>query len=139
MLGMSSVMIRIVKLHHVSFAIRDLEASRRFFGTVLGLPEIERPAFSFPGAWYALADRQLHLIQKADPGQETAGRISRADHVAVEVADLEDVKKRLDGAGVSYTEGGNRSLGMDQLFCQDPDGHVLEFVRYINVPASGSA
>ena len=33
-----------------------------FYGTVLGLRELPRPAFDFEGTWYALSDRQLHLI-----------------------------------------------------------------------------
>ena len=57
-------MVDLVKLHHVSFAIKDLDDSKRFFGGVLGLSEIERPGFNFAGAWYALGDRQLHLIQE---------------------------------------------------------------------------
>ncbi|MDA1313164.1 MAG: VOC family protein [Acidobacteria bacterium] len=123
-------MIDLVKLHHVSFAIRNLERSRKFFGEVLGLAEIERPSFRFPGAWYALADRQLHLIQASEPEPDVRPRISRSDHVALEVRDIEAVRGRLAEAGVEFREGGNRDLGMEQVFCQDPDGHVIEFVHY---------
>lgn len=122
-------MIDLVRLHHVSFAIKDLNASKRFFGGVLGLEEIERPGFNFPGAWYALGDRQLHLIQQ-DAGGPKSARLTRADHMALEVRDIDAVKKALVDNAVTYTEGGNSHLGMDQVFCQDPDGHVIEFVRY---------
>jgi catechol 2,3-dioxygenase-like lactoylglutathione lyase family enzyme len=123
-------MIELVKLHHVSFASKDLDASRAFFGGVLGLPEIERPAFHFPGAWYALGDRQLHIIENRGEGASAASRLSRSDHVALEVADIEAVRKTLAEHGVEFQEGGNRNLGMEQVFCRDPDGHVIEFVRY---------
>lgn len=124
-------MIPLVRLHHVSFAIRDLAASKRFFGELLGLEEIERPSFNFSGAWYALGDRQLHLIVQDSTGRESgADRISRSDHMALEVSDLDTVKKTLRGAGVEFGEGSNQALGMDQIFCRDPDGHVIEFVRY---------
>jgi catechol 2,3-dioxygenase-like lactoylglutathione lyase family enzyme len=106
-------MIPLVRLHHVSFAVKDLPASKRFFGGVLGLPEMERPSFNFPGAWYSLGDRQLHLIVDQSAGREAADRISRSDHMALE-----------------FGEGGNKALGMDQVFCRDPDGHVVEFVHY---------
>jgi catechol 2,3-dioxygenase-like lactoylglutathione lyase family enzyme len=123
-------MIPLVRLHHVSFAVKDLPASKRFFGGVLGLPEMERPSFNFPGAWYSLGDRQLHLIVDQSAGREAADRISRSDHMALEVSDVESVRKILRDAGVEFGEGGNKALGMDQVFCRDPDGHVVEFVHY---------
>ena len=123
-------MIPAVRLHHVSFAIQDLAASQRFFGGVLGLQEVERPNFSFPGAWYALGDRQLHLIVESPADRQPAGRISRSDHMALEVSNIASVKQALQVAGIEYGEGGNQALGMEQIFCRDPDGHVIEFVRY---------
>lgn len=123
-------MIDLVKLHHVSFAVSDLAASKRFFGGVLGLSEIERPNFNFPGAWYALGDRQLHLIEQSGAGREASGRISRSDHMALEITDMEAARKTLSGAGIEFAEGGNRALGMEQIFCSDPDGHTIELVRY---------
>jgi catechol 2,3-dioxygenase-like lactoylglutathione lyase family enzyme len=122
--------IPFVRLHHVSFSIQDLAASKRFFGGVLGLPETERPNFSFPGVWYALGDRQLHLIVESSRDRPPAGRISRSDHMALEVGDLDSVRTALESAGIEYGEGSNQALGMDQIFCRDPDGHVIEFVRY---------
>jgi catechol 2,3-dioxygenase-like lactoylglutathione lyase family enzyme len=123
-------MIPLVRLHHVSFAIKDLAASKRFFGEILGLAEVERPSFTFPGAWYALGDRQLHLIVDSSAGREGAGRISRSDHMALEVSDVGRVRKALQDAGIDFGEGSNQSLGMEQIFCRDPDGHVIEFVHY---------
>jgi catechol 2,3-dioxygenase-like lactoylglutathione lyase family enzyme len=122
--------VEIVRLHHVSFAVKDLEASRRFFGGVVGLREIDRPQFNFPGAWYAIGDRQLHLIQETGARRDATGRISRSDHMALEVADIAAVRSKLDEAGISYQHGGNEALGFSQVFCSDPDGHTIEFVRY---------
>ena len=124
-------MIPSVKLHHVSFSSKSLSASKAFFGGVLGLAEIERPAFRFPGAWYALGDRQLHIIENASEADaRAASRLSRSDHMALEVADLAAVRGALEQHHVPYQVGGNRDLGIEQLFCHDPDGHVIEFVRY---------
>src|SRR4030095_2371220 len=55
-------MLRIETLHHVSLPIRDLAVAKAFYSGILELAEIERPAFNFPGAWYAVGDRVLHLI-----------------------------------------------------------------------------
>lgn len=122
--------IGLKRMHHVSFAVADLEASKQFFCGVLGLPEDERPAFNFPGAWLAVGDRQIHLIADENAGRVAGERISRGDHLAMEVADLSVVKARLRDCGIEFVEGGNERLGMSQAFCSDPDGHTIEFVQY---------
>ncbi len=118
------------RMHHVSFAVADLAASKHFFCEVLGLPEDERPAFKFAGAWLRVGDRQIHLIQDREAGRAVRERISRSDHLAMEVADLEVVKSRLREHGIEFALGGNERLGMSQAFCSDPDGHTIEFVQY---------
>ena len=122
--------IGLKRMHHVSFAVANLDASKRFFCEVLGLPEDDRPDFGFPGAWLAVGDRQIHLIEQAGTGREAPSRISRSDHLAMEVSDLNAVKARLSACGVEFVEGGNERLGMSQAFCSDPDGHTIEFVQY---------
>ncbi len=122
--------IGLKRMHHVSFAVADLAESKQFFCEVLGLPEDERPAFRFPGAWLAVGDRQIHLIEDKSAGRELREQISRSDHLAMEVADLERVTARLKECGINYVLGGNESLGMSQAFCSDPDGHTIEFVQY---------
>ena len=50
--------------------------------------------------------------------------------MALEVVDIDAVKRTLEQAGVAYQMGGNERLGFEQVFCSDPDGHTVEFVRY---------
>jgi len=55
--------LHITSLNHSAVCVTDIARSKRFYGGVLGLREIPRPAFPFDGAWYELADgRQFHLI-----------------------------------------------------------------------------
>src|SRR5579871_5700353 len=51
-------------LHHVALDVTDLERSRRFYRDVLGLQEIARPPFGFPGAWFQVGGpgHHVHLI-----------------------------------------------------------------------------
>ncbi len=122
--------IGLKRIHHVSFAVADLDASRQFFCDVLGLPEALRPAFGFPGTWLAVGDRQIHLIEDRKAGRTVRDQISRSDHLAMEVEDLEVVKARLTECNIAFALGENERLGMSQAFCSDPDGHTIEFVEY---------
>ena len=54
--------------HHFQVTVTDLEKSRAFYGGFLGLPELKRPAFPFPGAWFQLSGGQeLHIVCVPDP------------------------------------------------------------------------
>ena len=121
-------MIEIVRLDHVSFAVQDVDASRRFFGEVLGLPEIDRPAFDFRGAWFGIGDRSLHLIEQESVNRASSSKLTRADHLALQVKDIDAVQRTLDDAGIPYQLGTNHRLGLRQIFCADPDGHTIEFI-----------
>lgn len=125
---LTKLMIEIARLDHVSFAVQDVDASRRFFGEVLGLPEIDRPAFDFRGAWFGIGDRALHLIEQETAGRAAAAKLTRADHMALEVKDMDAVSQALDAAAIPYQRGTNDRLGFRQIFCADPDGHTIEFI-----------
>jgi glyoxylase I family protein len=94
------LMLRIVSLHHVSLAVTDIGRARRFYAEVLGLPEIERPQFPFLGAWYAVGDRQLHLIVGEHPTLREGKSIDTRDaHVAIRVASYRDAVEHLRALG----------------------------------------
>jgi catechol 2,3-dioxygenase-like lactoylglutathione lyase family enzyme len=127
---------RIESLHHVSLTVSDLERSKRFYEEVLGLKEIQRPPFDFPGAWYQLGDRQLHLIVAKKPTfREGKGIDSRDVHFAIRVrsyrAALEELKRK------GYSEDASdefrrmkvrprATAGFPQIYILDPDRHVIE-------------
>jgi len=116
-------------LHHVSFAVSDLEASRRFYGELLGLREIPRPELPFPGAWYAIGDAQVHLIVPppgAPLGSPPPTLSPLAGHAAFAIDDYEAVRDLLRARGVELLEAGAEA---GQLFLRDPDGHAIELIR----------
>ena len=51
------------RVHHVSFAVRDLARAREFYEGILGLRSIARPDLGLPGVWYAAGEGEIHLIQ----------------------------------------------------------------------------
>lgn len=109
---------RVLSLHHASVRVGDLARSRKFYEELLGLDTAPRPELGFPGAWYALGEGQLHLIQQTKIFDD----IDPTDpHVALEVADLAEVRRTLDARGIPY-----RDFGGAQLWIRDPDGNVVE-------------
>ena len=44
--------IRVQHIDHVTIVVRDLNRSREFYVGLLGMEEVDRPSFSFAGAWF---------------------------------------------------------------------------------------
>jgi catechol 2,3-dioxygenase-like lactoylglutathione lyase family enzyme len=123
-------LIEYEQLHHVSLAVEDLQACKQFYREVLGLQEIKRPDFDFPGAWFQVGERQqLHLI--VHPGSQTLRGEktvdSREGHFAVRVKCFEDTIDHLERNNVSYKAKPNSTAGFPQIYCCDPDGNLIEF------------
>jgi len=115
-------------IHHVSVCVTDLARAKRFYSEVLGLKELERPAFDFPGAWYELGDRQLHLIVHTTPRtlRGTTEIDSRDGHFAVRVTDYEATLGHLLAHGIEVRERPVNVTPWAQLYVTDPDGNVIE-------------
>ncbi|HWR88267.1 MAG TPA: VOC family protein [Acidiferrobacterales bacterium] len=114
---------------HTTFLTSDLSRSRAFYEGVLGLrPDSNRPAMSYDGVWYNVADKQqIHLMLLPNPeiGLQRPAHGGRDRHVALAVSDLTKLIERLNQAGIAYTlsQSGRRAL-----FCRDPDQNALEFI-----------
>lgn len=121
-------MLEAESIHHVSLAVTDLAAARRFYGEVLRLREIPRPPFPFAGAWYELGDRQLHLIVHPE-GRTLRGtpQIDSHDgHVALRIASYTRAKAHLEAHGVAFRDRYDNPTPWAQLYVTDPDGNVIE-------------
>ena len=119
----------IESLHHVSLVVTDLAAARAFYGEMLGLRELPRPAFDFAGAWYSLGDRQLHLIVH-EPARTLRGTReidSRDGHFAVRVTDYDQTLAHFKSRGLTVRESRQNVTPWSQLYVTDPDGNVIEF------------
>jgi catechol 2,3-dioxygenase-like lactoylglutathione lyase family enzyme len=116
------------ELHHVSLTVTDLERAKYFYSHILGLTEIERPNFDFPGAWYEIGSQQLHLIVL--PTSQTIRKdktlSSREGHFALRVANYFEALNWLKKNQVDILEKPNSQSGFAQIFCADPDGNLIE-------------
>lgn len=142
-------MLRVETIHHVSLAVSDLERSKRFYSETLGLEEIARPSFDFPGAWYRAGDRELHLI--VSPNQTFRagkGLDSRDVHFAVRVRSFDEALEHLRSRGYDPEAADELRrmkvrpagrAGYPQIYILDPDRHVIEInaVRRSEEPRAG--
>ncbi|MCA8997084.1 MAG: VOC family protein [Planctomycetaceae bacterium] len=125
--------IHVKRIDHVTLVVRDLEESRQFYVDVLGMVEVSRPGFSFPGLWFQAGSTQIHLILEHDESgparvfvpEECS--ISRTRHFAFEVEDAMAAKDRLDELGIAIVAGPkSRPDGPTQLYVFDPDRNLVE-------------
>ncbi|MFZ3587715.1 VOC family protein [Bacillus sp. DJP31] len=122
-------MIEIQDFHHISLSITDLDKAKHFYGNILGLKELNRPNFDFPGAWYQIGSAQLHLI--LHPVSQTlrseASMDSRDSHFAIRVKDYHETLNYLKKNNIVVHENPNSKSGFAQIFCMDPDHNLIEF------------
>ena len=129
-------MLRIETLHHASLPVTDLARAKRFYADVLGLREIDRPPFNFPGAWYAVGDRQLHLIvAEGSTFREGKAVDSRDIHFAIRVSSYREAVAHLRALGYApdaadelhrSRENPTATAGFPQVYVLDPDRNVIE-------------
>jgi catechol 2,3-dioxygenase-like lactoylglutathione lyase family enzyme len=117
--------MEIVGLDHVQLAApRGCEQeARRFFGELLGLPEVEKPGplAARGGVWFALGGQQLHI------GVEEEHRPAVKAHPALAVRDLDSLAARLEVAGVPIDWDASLP-GVRRFYTADPWGNRIELV-----------
>ena len=116
--------MKILELNHVAIHVADVARSCAFYGSVLRLEMLPRPAFDFPGAWFRLGTTQeLHLIGRRI---ETIPPVNRNNHFALRVDDIAAWEEHLQKVGADFHPRKRRPDGAWQIFLRDPDGHFIE-------------
>ena len=120
------------ELNHVSITVTDVAKAREFYGTLLGLSEIPRPAFNFPGIWYSLGGGlSLHIIlndQLVRPAVEREKILARYAHFALWTDDCDATAARIEQLGLPCRDVVSGPTGLRQVFVKDPDGNMVEFI-----------
>jgi glyoxylase I family protein len=131
--------VEFVSLHHVALNVTDLEKSRQFYRDVLGLQEIARPPFNFPGAWYQVGGPGQHVHLIVHDGatlRGSKGLDTRDIHFALRVRSFHAALDHLHSLG--YREEApagdplhlvvrpNATAGFPQIYVLDPDHNVIE-------------
>lgn len=123
-------MSNILKLHHTSLIVQNLDVSLAFYQEVLGLKvDNSRPDLGYPGAWLTLpGDQQLHLmvLDNPDKNSQRPEHAGRDQHIAFKVNSNESILISLKNLDTPFTKS---KSGRNALFCRDPDGNALEFIE----------
>jgi len=138
-----------IDLHHVNLTAPDPVPLARFYRDVVGFSDVtdtwgrENRIPEQYGAPIAFVEdaggRQLHLSTAAPDLLFTTGReinmVGPRGHIAFRVDDIGELERRLDAAGVPYSDYGEWAIrGWHQVFVNDPMGNVIEFHQVIGRP-----
>ena len=128
-----------MRLHHVGVRVRNTEAMRHFYITVIGLkPHPEKDNWlGWEGGGYP-----VHLMAGTELSADGRDHTDLARHFAIEVKSLREVAKMLLSHGLrpfqsglevkeqrDVTADGDLSYGIGTIFVDDPDGNIVEFVQ----------
>ena len=125
-------MPRILRYHHLSLSVTDLDRSTAWYQDVLGLEltaEVEgavfrRRRFRAPGEGITLT-----LTRHDGAGERFDERRTGMDHVSMEVGapeDLEALRARFEELGVDHSDVRRMSSGAAMITFRDPDNIQLE-------------
>jgi len=102
-------------------------AARDFYGSILGMPEIEKPPplRARGGCWFTCGNQQLHV------GVERDFRPAKKAHPAFAAPDFDGLRKALAARGVAILDDDNLP-GARRFYAEDPWGNRLEFVEMLS-------
>ncbi|MCR0982844.1 VOC family protein [Roseomonas populi] len=120
-------------LFHVAVKTSDLSATLAFYKGVLGLAEVKRPDFGYPGAWLAVplpGGQALMHVYAGGPALGPSGTApvgtAAIDHVSLACRGYHAFIIRFRGAGLEWREFLVPGTTLWQLFVYDPSGVQLE-------------
>ena len=122
---------RDLQFDHGTLCVGDVEAAIEFYGRVLGLQQIERPDFGFPGAWFMAGSIPIHLTTGGLLRGANAPLNSYEAHLAFRMEkDLQHLVEKVRAAGAPVYESEDPPVAQRQIFILDPWGNMLEFCQY---------
>jgi catechol 2,3-dioxygenase-like lactoylglutathione lyase family enzyme len=117
---------RVARIDHIQIAAPEgcERAARDFYGSVLGMKEIEKPPIlrARGGCWFECGSQQVHI------GVERNFQAAKKAHPAFAVFQLDELHETLRGRGVTVIDDDNLPAAR-RFYAEDPWGNRLEFVE----------
>jgi catechol 2,3-dioxygenase len=124
--------MKIVELGHVNLWVSDLDRSARFYGDVLGFPEVARGELrGRPVAFYSLGLRHhdLALIQIGGDAGEAGATRPGLNHIGLKIGnsvnELRQMRDHLLGHGFNAVDYRDHVV-CKSIHVRDPDGITIE-------------
>ncbi len=125
--------LRVKGIDHFLVVSSDLEKTRAFYCDLLGMEQLPRPDFSFPGLWFEAGNTQVHVTLEgedagaAGQGEFTGNYPAQGQHLAFEIDDAAEAASHLESLGIEIVDGPYlRPDGPLQFYIYDPDGYLIE-------------
>lgn len=123
-----STQFSVVALSHVNVTVpaNAEAAAKAFYGTVLGLKEVPKPAGTRQnvGAWFELGGVQLHLSVEEDVTNAASDR-----HVCFVAADVAVAERHLRDSGTEIISDPRPIAGVKRFYVRDPGGNLIEITE----------
>lgn len=120
-------------LFHLAIKTDDLDLTRAFWCGVIGLREVARPDFGYPGAWLACPQPGGQAIVHVYAGGPALGGLDRVpsgsaaiDHLSLACVGYHAYRSRFAAAYLEWREFLVPGTTLWQLFVYDPSGVQLE-------------
>jgi catechol 2,3-dioxygenase-like lactoylglutathione lyase family enzyme len=126
-------------IEHYLIAADDMDGTRDWYCSVLGMEEGWHPDFGFPVYWLYLGGRDVvHIGQSAKQAsqkqkaylgrtaQDSGDGTGAIDHIAFRATGLAATMAHLRRAGVEFNERRANGQALYQLFMFDPNGIKVE-------------
>ena len=126
--------MKVNAIDHVNIIDADLDGTAQFYAEVLGLDRRDGPLPLRPDQvqWmYDDAGRAVVHINSLDcprayDREVSAGPTGAIHHIAFNCAGYEDMAARLEARGIQYATNHIPTIGLSQMFLEDPNGVVVE-------------
>ena len=120
-------------LFHIAVKTASLDSSLAFYKDVLGLKEVARPDFGYPGAWLScpgLGGSAIVHLYAGGPALGNSGVVpsgsAAIDHISLACSGFHAFRARFAGHELPWREFLVPGTSLWQLFVYDPSGVQME-------------
>ncbi len=131
---MSDNGITLDRLDHLVLTVRDVEATCRFYETVLGM---RREEFGAGRIALHFGRQKINVHPDPSPVEIVAKdpRPGTADLCFVTETSIEAAAAHLESLGIDIEMGPIERTGaqgtLNSIYCRDPDGNLIEIANYV--------